>query len=153
MTNPAPRPFGRYWVAMKALALQGGKLLLVRESTREGWWELPGGRIDRGEEQLDPRDVLRRELAEELGSGFQCVIGPPALTWIRPVRHEVAEFTFVVAHRCTQATGEIQLSHEHVEYRWVDERETFELDLAPSYEGPLREFWRGEKPRSGQEGH
>jgi 8-oxo-dGTP diphosphatase len=141
MTNVGPREFQCFFVAMKALAVRDGKLLLVRESTRESWWELPGGRFDVGEEKLDPREVLRRELSEELGAKFRCTIGAPTLTWIRPVRYEIKEFSFVVAHLCTDVSGEIELSHEHVEYRWADERTTFELGLAPSYERPLREFW------------
>jgi 8-oxo-dGTP diphosphatase len=45
----------------------GGRLLLCRLSADElypGWWTLPGGGIDFGE---DPRDAALRELTEETG--------------------------------------------------------------------------------------
>ena len=50
------------------LILQGGKLLVcqrTRHQTMPLKWEFPGGKIEEGEQ---PRDALRRELEEELGS-------------------------------------------------------------------------------------
>ena len=35
---------------MKALLIRDGRLLLVREAEGEQYWELPGGRIEVGEE-------------------------------------------------------------------------------------------------------
>ncbi|MBI1956120.1 MAG: (deoxy)nucleoside triphosphate pyrophosphohydrolase, partial [Acidobacteria bacterium] len=50
-----------------ALLLQQGRLLLCQRSADgafAGKWELPGGKIEPGE---DHKDALRRELQEELG--------------------------------------------------------------------------------------
>jgi 8-oxo-dGTP diphosphatase len=47
--------------------IEGGRVLLTRrkEGTHlAGAWEFPGGKVHPGE---DPREALRRELAEELG--------------------------------------------------------------------------------------
>jgi ADP-ribose pyrophosphatase YjhB (NUDIX family) len=61
----------RQRIAAYAVLLRGTgrerQVLLTRMSSRtriEGWWTLPGGGIDHGE---DPRDALRREVLEESG--------------------------------------------------------------------------------------
>jgi ADP-ribose pyrophosphatase YjhB (NUDIX family) len=68
------RPFQMQRVAAYALAVRDGaagrELLLTRNSVRgphPGWWTLPGGGIDHGE---DPRDALVREVREE--TGLEC---------------------------------------------------------------------------------
>src|SRR3982074_3979187 len=51
-----------------ALIFQDGKVLVcqrTRHQTMPLKWEFPGGKIEEGEQ---PRDALRRELDEELGS-------------------------------------------------------------------------------------
>ena len=65
-------------VSLKAFIVRDGRALLVREADT-GFWELPGGRIDIGEEQLAHEAILARELAEELGPGFQVTTTASAL--------------------------------------------------------------------------
>lgn len=65
-----------------------GRVLLIaaRDPARRdgpGWWEIPGGGIDPGE---DTHDAVRRELWEEAGIG-EARIGP--VVWTQAV-----EFTF-----------------------------------------------------------
>lgn len=50
-------------VAQKVLLIKSGKVLVTRDSDDEVF-ELPGGRLDAGEE---PRNGVKREIAEELG--------------------------------------------------------------------------------------
>jgi len=71
------RPFQLQRVAAYALAVREGtagpELLLTRNSARgphPGWWTLPGGGIDHGEE---PRDTVVREVREE--TGLECTPG------------------------------------------------------------------------------
>jgi 8-oxo-dGTP diphosphatase len=52
-----------YRVAIRALVVQAGKILLVKELSDE-WWALPGGGVDHGE---TVQSTLGREIEEELG--------------------------------------------------------------------------------------
>lgn len=131
-----------FYVGVKAFVVRDDRLLVLRESLEPHWWELPGGRIDVGEEQLAPEDVLRRELAEELGAAFRCAIDAPLFTWVRPPRTSTAPPTFLLGLRCREAVGEIALSDEHQELRWVGCDEWQVLHLAPGYDLALARFWR-----------
>jgi 8-oxo-dGTP pyrophosphatase MutT (NUDIX family) len=57
-----------YRIAAKAIIVKEGRILLVKE--QEGWWSLPGGGIDHGEQ---PLEALKRELSEELGVEVQSI--------------------------------------------------------------------------------
>ena len=50
-------------IPQKALIVHHGKVLVVRDA--KGHWQLPGGRMNEGEE---PKEGLLRELQEELGA-------------------------------------------------------------------------------------
>jgi 8-oxo-dGTP pyrophosphatase MutT (NUDIX family) len=49
---------------VKCVLTKGDKVLLVRHTYGDGRWDLPGGRMKRGEPALD---TARREMREELG--------------------------------------------------------------------------------------
>lgn len=55
--------FGK--VAVKAILVKDGKVLITRDSQDENLWEIPGGRLDADEPS--PEDALIREVQEELG--------------------------------------------------------------------------------------
>jgi 8-oxo-dGTP pyrophosphatase MutT (NUDIX family) len=136
-----PRAIQSFQVAIKALIVRDGRLLVLRESNGPGWWELPGGRIDVGEEDAAHIDVLRRELREELGPDFRCRIGAPLVSWTRPRDRVRGEFTFLVGLACEYEGGAIELSDEHSEARWIDGGQWDELEFAPGYQ-PARAAFR-----------
>jgi len=128
---------------MKAFLIRDGRLLLVREAEGEHYWELPGGRIEVGEETSSPVAVLRRELREELGPSLEVEVERPILAWIRlPEPPRRTDFVFLVAFLCRHRRGEIVLSSEHVEFRWMTRSECDSVHLAPGYAAPLEQFWR-----------
>jgi 8-oxo-dGTP pyrophosphatase MutT (NUDIX family) len=49
---------------VRAVIRNGNDILLVRNKHGRGWWNLPGGMVERGESD---ETALRREIAEELG--------------------------------------------------------------------------------------
>ena len=135
------REVQQFQVALKAFAVDGERLLMVRETDGAQLWELPGGRIDVGEENVSPIDVLLRELAEELGPEFTVEIGAPVTAWVRAPDPRRAMPVFLLGYRCRYTGGEIVLSAEHVDFAWVTRAECGRLTLAPGYAPALERFW------------
>lgn len=130
----------KFQVGIKAFLLnEKGELMLLREST-SGQWELPGGRIDVGEERLPQEQVLLREIREELGPDVHIEVGPLAHSWVR--ERKPGEFVFLVGRLCRLSGGAATLSDEHEAWAWVVQKEVDGLDLVPSYREAIAEFWR-----------
>jgi 8-oxo-dGTP pyrophosphatase MutT (NUDIX family) len=114
----------------------------VREADT-GFWELPGGRIDAGEEWHAHADVLAREMAEELGCGLRLRFGPEAVTWTRQ-RPWDGIFIFLVARIGWLECGEPVLSGEHMELAWLGPEAAEGLSFPPAsgYRDAVRTLWR-----------
>jgi 8-oxo-dGTP pyrophosphatase MutT (NUDIX family) len=127
------RAVQRFEVSLKAFIVgPGERALLVREADT-GFWELPGGRIDVGEEWVAHEAVLAREIAEELGPHLQIAIGGAAVTWTRQ-RPTDGVFQFICARTARLIEGEPKLSHEHDRLAWVEAAEAAAL-LTPPHSG------------------
>lgn len=134
------RPIQTFQVGIKAFVWHDERLLLVQESTAPQLWELPGGRIDAGEEGLPAATVLARELREELGSDFRCTIGAPCACWVRPATPARPLPVFLVGLRCSAPGGVITLGDEHVAWRSVRRDEWAGLPLVAGYDDALAQF-------------
>lgn len=140
------KPIQLFHVAVKAFIVRDGRLLMVREAFGPRLWELPGGRIDVGEESAPHEQVLARELREELGPHFECDIAQPFVTWARPIETHRPHPAFLVGFECLRPRGEVVLSDEHLELRWTTREESLALECAPGYADALAAFWRRARP-------
>lgn len=101
-----------FYVGQKAFIRKGNELLLLVDPVYG--LDLPGGRIQEGESNLT--EALQREIEEEIG--LEIEIGKPMVTWTWNLKVENKP-TFLIGHDCTYLSGEIKLSDEHSDYRWV----------------------------------
>lgn len=137
-----PREVQRFEVTLKAFIVRDAKVLLVREADT-GYWELPGGRIDVGEEWLPHETVLAREIAEELGPSLEVTPTAATVTWTRQ-RPTDDGFVFAVGRVCLYAGGELRLSDEHSEFAWRDEAGCTSIGFPPlsGYPRAMAALWR-----------
>ena len=136
-----PRAIQQFQVSLKAAIVREGRLLLLREADT-GYWELPGGRIDVGEERVPQALVLAREIAEELGSSVRITLDDRAVTWVRRQPDE-GHYQLIVARLCRFDGGAIALSDEHAEHRWTTAAEWTALMFPPQSDYPdgLARLW------------
>ena len=136
------RAIQKFEVSLKAFILRRQQALFVREADT-GYWELPGGRIDVGEEAEPHQAILARELREELGTGFDVEMGSDAVTWTRR-RPLDGAYLFIVARLCRHGAGEPRLSHEHDDYAWLgaDAWRTLHLPPESAYIAGIAELFR-----------
>jgi 8-oxo-dGTP pyrophosphatase MutT (NUDIX family) len=114
-----------YPTSIKGVLLVDRQVLLVKNSRDE--WELPGGRIDEGE---DHAQTVSREFAEELS--LNVAIRAPIDSYLFEVIP--GRRVLIVTYGCT-LVGEFRpaISHEHTEHcLWPVERLS-ELNLPAGY--------------------
>ena len=117
-----------------ALIENDNKVLLARRSTGDinvlGKWEFPGGKVEQDENEFD---AIEREIKEE----FELTIKARKF-----ITNNVCEYPTKVVdlrlYKCDYVSGEFNL-HDHSEYKWVDQEELLEYDLAPA-DIPLAEY-------------
>ncbi|HRK18064.1 MAG TPA: NUDIX domain-containing protein [Hyphomicrobiaceae bacterium] len=135
------RDIQKFEVSLKAAIVDRGRLLLVQEADT-GYWELPGGRIDVGEETLGHEAILAREIAEELGGDVRIAPRHEATSLIRQ-RPTDGQHIFLVIRLCRFVDGSIALSPEHRAYRWCapDDWRTLNFPPLSDYARALNSAW------------
>ncbi len=110
-----------FHLGVKALILnpEGKVLLLKRHHPVQGvYWDIPGGRLQKGESQMD---TLRREIKEETGLNNVCEVHPfmMALTNIRipALEGDVGLIFSIFLVNISESFDPI-LSDEHVDFEW-----------------------------------
>lgn len=103
--------------AVKAFIVKEGKLLLIKRRLNDvhkpGDWDIPGGRLELGE---NPFDGLKREAQEETALEIEIILPLDVHFFSRDDGQKIQLTIFL----CKQTGGEIKLSEEHTEYKWMD---------------------------------
>ncbi len=127
------KPLG---VSGKAVISKEGKILLLQRSLNDsfdpGLWELPGGKLDYGEDLLE---ALKREVEEEVG--LQIKVGRPFKTW-----HFYKEPFWVtgITFLCDYTGGTVVLSPEHEDYAWIEPAKYSEYPLSKAVKEQLEAY-------------
>lgn len=122
-------------ITAKGIISQAGRVLLVRD--HRGKWELPGGRIEFGE---NPADALTRELREELGLA-NVAVEDIIHAWSFTSTAEDTQYHFIVlVYECRAEIDQIQRSDEHETYGWFSPRELSTLDIRSGYVDAVMQY-------------
>lgn len=108
----------KFIISQKASLIRKDKCLIVEITRRPGLWELPGGRLDKGELR---ENALLREIKEELNLDRVDVLGVVDYEiWY----HKNPDFPFcATVHLIKNNSDEIVLSSENLNYKWITEEE------------------------------
>ena len=103
--------------AAKAFIVSDGQLLILKrrpnDSHKPGAWDVPGGRLEPGE---SPFEGLKREAKEEANLEINILMPLDVHHFVRDDGQKITLMIFL----CQLAGGEVKLSEEHTEYKWVD---------------------------------
>jgi len=124
-------------ISVKAVLVEDGRACLLLNERDQ--WELPGGRLEKGE---TPEACLLREVREEVGLEAEV----ESLLDARAFEPLPGKEVFIVVYRCRLAApGEPVLSPEHRELGWFTAEEAESLVLPAGYLLTLRRALLGEK--------
>lgn len=87
-----------------------------------GGWDMPGGGLEYGEK---PENGVKREVKEETGLSIDIVKVLAANTYLMNGVHRLD-----ITYLCTvKDSSELELSPEHVDYKWIKYENIDDLDL------------------------
>ena len=118
---------------------QGNVLVLKRNIDTPvfpGMWDLPGGKIEFGE---NFQTAITREISEEVKLNTD------------PMPHPVFGWTGIAYNKDTQffgylfiakyVSGDVVLSPEHTDYKWVNRQEAENLDMHQDFKDIICKFF------------
>ncbi len=128
----------QFYVAQKAF-IQNGDELLVLNDPIEGL-DFPGGTVQFADE--NHTDSLKREVREEVG--LEIEVGEPFYISIYkyPEIHKYSgRRSFIVCYKCKYVSGEIKLSDEHDNFKWVTKDNYKNIDDGTSFFDMLVKYY------------
>ncbi|MFA5318449.1 MAG: NUDIX hydrolase [Patescibacteria group bacterium] len=111
------KEFEYFQIGQKGILIRDNKILIVKLADQIDIWDLPGGRLDKGE---FAEEAFRREIKEEIGFDDFNILGI--------VDHEIwytkngTPFCGI-ANLIKNEKDKIKLSPEHTDYKWIAETE------------------------------
>lgn len=120
---------------IKGIVLRDNKVLLVKDT--KGVWELPGEKIEFGE---NPKDTLKREFREELGWN-DLKVDKVIDVWDFCSNVNQVDYHFiVVVFACDSSETKIVIDEESVEYKWIPVSEINDLNMKDGYKKAINKY-------------
>ena len=115
--------------------VRDGRILVLkrRGGIGDGFWYIPGGIVERGE---DPEAAAIRETFEETGLAVEAVEHIRTWSWRAQNNRDAYQAAFI-AHA---PAGEVTVSREHWDHAWLTPREYLARHLPPSARSSAPEF-------------
>jgi|ETNmetMinimDraft_26_1059896.scaffolds.fasta_scaffold16573_4 8-oxo-dGTP pyrophosphatase MutT (NUDIX family) len=113
--------YATYHIGQKILLRKGNKFLFLK-IPEYNILDLPGGRIDDNEETKDLKEILDREVKEELGKDLIYKLGNILFQYRRYTPNGTK--VFLTIFDAEYLSGEIKLSLEHEKYEWINPKES-----------------------------
>ncbi|MFA5348978.1 MAG: NUDIX domain-containing protein [Candidatus Paceibacterota bacterium] len=133
-----------FCVGQKAMIEKDGKILVLNDPI-EGL-DYPGGKIQEGEAKNGDAssliNALRREVREE--TGLEIEVYNPFAAWYHefPMGHRnYGKVVYLVIFNCKYVSGELKLSEEHNNFRWIDKNNYKNLDDGSDYFDVLEKYF------------
>lgn len=119
---------GWFNVSLKVfLKNEKGEILALAapaNSSIAGFYDLPGGRVDEDEFEIDCETQIKRELAEEIGPDVRYKLNLKPVSFARHSYYSQRQSKeirgFYICFEAQYLGGEIKISDEHVGYKWLD---------------------------------
>lgn len=115
-----------FQVAIKTILKKDDKILVLL--TNDNYIDFPGGRLNEDERDQPPKEVVLREIKEELGEKVKIQVGKLAFVSRRTYTHEGAKnYILAIYYEADYLEGEIVLSDEHAHLQWLAPKDIFQL--------------------------
>lgn len=107
-------------IALKGIIVREDKVLVAKRALTDkigaGNWEVIGGKLEFGE---DTESCLKREVREEVN----LEIDIEGIIYAKNVVIDEETQMFLVVYLCRYKDGEVKLSDEHTDFKWVNKEE------------------------------
>jgi mutator protein MutT len=104
-------------VAVESFIVKDRKALVIKRRPDDvhmpSKWDVPGGRLEIGE---NPLEGMKREAKEEIGINIDIIMPVD----IQHFTREDGQVITMILFLCKPLPGDIKLSEEHTEYKWLD---------------------------------
>ena len=134
-----------FCVGQKAFIEKDGKILVLHDPI-EGL-DFPGGKIQEGEAKEGDisslMNSLKREVREE--TGLEIEVGEPFSVWYNefPKEHRnYPKVVYLVGFKCKYVSGNLNLSDEHDQFKWIDSDNYKEVDDGTHYFQILKKYFK-----------
>jgi 8-oxo-dGTP diphosphatase len=102
----------------------------------QGVWDLPGGKVDHGEHNLN---AIQREIQEETG----LFVVAMRVQWVQTAVNDYTGVYYIFAgYHCRALSAAVTLSHEHHAYQWLPPTEFMRLPSTPFLQNLVREAFK-----------